>query len=294
MTDGCVIGIDGGGTGARLALLTGDGRRLEAACGPANVATDPDGALTRLDAAIRALAGEAGLRPGDLSDLAIHAGLAGAIDAQTAARAAARLPSRHASVSDDRAILLEGALDGGDGTVAAVGTGSFVGRRAGEAVRLIGGWGFRAGDQASGAWLGRGLCEAALLVADGLEAETPLAADLLARFGRDPAALCHLTLAADATTFAAEAPAVVAAARAGDPLGRRLMAAGADYLHRAVREAGWRPGERLCLSGGLGPAYADWLPRDLSRCLVPALGTGLDGALALARSVARRTEPALR
>ena len=71
---------------------------------------------------------------------------------------------------------------------------------------------------------------------------------------------------------------VVAAAEAGDPLGARLMQEGAAYIRRALEVVGWKPSEALCLTGGLGPAYASWLERPT----VTAKGTALDGALALA------------
>jgi hypothetical protein len=45
---------------------------------------------------------------------------------------------------------MRGALGPGDGTVAAIGTGSFFGRRSGGAYRYLGGWGYQLGDEASG------------------------------------------------------------------------------------------------------------------------------------------------
>jgi glucosamine kinase len=275
-----LIGIDGGGTSCRGALVVG-GRRHEVTLGPANVSTGFDAAIATLVATLDALAAAAGLARADLRDVPAHLGLAGVMGDAIAARVAAALPLACVAVTDDRPTSIAGALGDADGAVAAIGTGSFVGRQAGGRITGVGGWGFYLGDQAAGAWLLRRCLEETMLAHDGLAPATDLTLAMLAAHGGDPAAIVMFATAATPGDFARLARDVVAAADAGDPLGIRLMDEGADYIRRALHRLGWVAPERLVLTGGLGPAYA----RRLGLPVTPPLGTALDGALALAARV---------
>lgn len=272
-----LLGVDGGGTSCRAALLVGAGRH-EVALGPANVSTDFDRAVATIREAVLAVAARAGIAPEAVHAAPAHLGLAGVVSPAIAARVVVALPLSDAGVTDDRPTTIAGALGTGDGAVAAIGTGSFLGRQVAGEVRGIGGWGFLIGDQASGAWLVRRCLEEVMLSIDGLAAQTALTRRILADHGNDPAAIVRFSLAATPADYARLARAVVTAAGAGDPLGRRLMAEGADYIRAGLGALGWTPGEALCLTGGLGPAYAAWLGLPT----VPAKGSALDGALHLA------------
>ena len=61
------------------------------------------------------------------------------------------------------------------------------------------------------------------------------------------------------------------------------MKDGARYIQRAVKVLGQPIGVPLVLTGGVGPAYAEWLPMTLRRTLRVPQGSALDGALSLAR-----------
>lgn len=276
-----LVGIDGGGSTCRAAVLAA-GRRHEVVLGPANVSADFDGALATIRAAIAELAARAGLAPEVLARAPAHAGLAGVTDAAMAARVRAALPLARVTVTGDRPTTVAGALGAADGAVAAIGTGSFLGRQVAGVFRGLGGWGFHLGDQASGAWLGRRCLEEVMLEIDGLAAATPLGRSVLAGHGGDPAGIVRFSFAARPADHAALARSVAEAAAAGDPLGARLMAEGADYIRRGLAVLGWRRGETLCLAGGLGPAYAPWLGEEV----VAPQGSALDGALALAARAA--------
>lgn len=272
-----ILGVDGGGSSCRAALVA-DGLRHEVTLGPANVSTDFDRAVATIREAILALAAKAGVDAGKVHAAAAHLGLAGVTGPVIAGRVAAALPLTDAVVTDDRPTTVAGALGSGKGSVAAIGTGSFLGRQADGGFRGIGGWGFEIGDQASGAWLGRRCLEEVMLSLDGIGAATALTQAILARFGDDPAAIVAHSMAARPADFAGLAPDILAAAGAGDPLGSRLMTEGAGYILKGLAALGWTQGEPLCLTGGLGPAYAAWIGQPV----VPAQGSALDGALALA------------
>lgn len=276
-----LIGLDGGGSSCRAALLAA-GRRHEVALGPANVSTDFDTALATIRDALAALAREAGLEPAALADAPAHLGLAGVISPAIAARVVAALPLARAAVTDDRPTTIAGALGDSDGAVAAIGTGSFVGRQSGGEITGIGGWGFQIGDQAAGAWLMRRCLEEVMLAVDGIAPETDLTRRILGEHGQDPGQIVLFSLSARPADYARMARGIVTAAEAGDPLGTRLMTEGADYIRAGLSALGWHPGEALCLTGGLGPAYARWLGVPV----VAAKGSALDGALLLAARAA--------
>jgi glucosamine kinase len=274
-----LIGIDGGGTSCRATLLAGpDKARYDVVLGPANVSTDFDAALATINAALAQLAERAGLRMADLSTATAHLGLAGVMSPAIATRVAAHLPFAHVSVTDDRPTTIAGALGEADGALAAIGTGSFIGRQVAGKIHGVGGWGFYIGDQASGAWLLRRCLEEVMLAVDGFAPHTDLSRAILKEHGDDPGQIVMFSLNSQPSDYARLARDVVAAAEAGDPLGARLMQEGAAYIRRALEVVGWKPSEALCLTGGLGPAYASWLERPT----VTAKGTALDGALALA------------
>lgn len=275
--DSRLIGIDGGGTSCRVALLAG-GRRHEVMHGSANVSTDFDGAIDTIMAALSDVAGVAGLPLKEVTGATAHVGLAGVMSPSIAERVAAALPFAHVAVTDDRPTTIAGALGEQDGSVAAIGTGSFIGRQVDATISGLGGWGFYIGDQGAGAWLMRRSFEELMLAVDGLAEMTPFARMLLDEHDGDPGAVVQFSISARPTDYARLARRLVTAAEDGDPLAARLMAEGADYIRRGLERLGWREGERLCFTGGLGPAYARWLGLES----IDPLGTALDGALTLA------------
>jgi glucosamine kinase len=78
----------------------------------------------------------------------------------------------------------------------------------------------------------------------------------------------------------------VPAAAEGDVHGRDLMQRGADYVRDGIRALGFQTGDALCLSGGVGPHYAPYLPAEVTANLVQPFGSNLEGAFALARQTA--------
>jgi glucosamine kinase len=278
-----VIGCDGGGTGSRLVIADGQGRVLaQAIGGPANVTSDFDLAVTNLRDALARAAAQLGLGLPEVLRGVAHFGLAGVQSPQDAARVAAEFPFVQICVTEDRTIAVEGALAGADGVLLALGTGTIVaGQRGGQAWR-IGGWGFQLSDDASGAWLGRLLLQRVLLAHDGIEAFSPLTEACFAGFGRDPRGLVAFAATARSVDYAGFAPDVVAAAQAGDAVGVALMQQGAAYLTRALSVIGFAAPDVLCLSGGVGPHYAPFLPEAVQAAIVVPKGQAIDGALRLA------------
>ncbi len=282
-----LIGIDAGGTSCRIALER-HGGRTEMVFGSANVTTDFRGATKLIREGLDAVAAKAGLTNSELWTYPAYLGLAGIVDEAGAEAVAKELPLKAAVVESDRRATVIGALGDADGTVAGIGTGSFLARRSGAAMQLVGGWGLRLGDEASGAWLGRGLLASVLEVVDGLREATPLTREVFETFKEAPGRIVTFSLSADPAEFAGFAPGIIEAAKAGDPTGIDLMREGAIYLTTTMAKLGWEGREPLCLIGGVGGHYLDYLPECFARSVVPARGTALDGALKLAAGLAAR------
>ncbi len=267
------IGIDGGGTSCRAALVLGD-RRVDVTGGAANVNTDFDAAMAMIRDLLARLAAQAGIAPETLRDLPGHFGLAGVMSPDMGHAVTAALDLPQVTVTDDHPTTIVGALGDADGAVAAIGTGSFLGRQRHGQTRSIGGWGYRIGDQASGAWLGRRALEHLLLVQDGVAPDGPLMRALATHdFGAG--GISGFSFRASPADYARFAPIIVAS---DDPFAISLMQDGAAYIRAGLTALGWQRDEALCLTGGLGPAYAPYL----GVTVTPAKGTALDGALILA------------
>jgi len=276
----CLIGVDGGGTACRVALVCA-GRRYEVMLGAANVATDPQGAVATVRRGIAEVCVQAGIGA-QMMDLArVHVALAGVMGKADEQAVVSGLDLARVTVSDDRVSTVAGALDDGDGVVAGIGTGSFLARQSGGQVRFVGGWGLALGDEASGAWLGRGLLSETLRSVDGLTDGSALSGAMLDRFGT-AAGIVSFAATASPRDFGALAPLIVQAASQADVLAQGLMRQGAGYIQRGLAVLGWTTGMPVCLTGGLGASYAPWLAGGLRAALVDPKGSALDGALQMA------------
>ena len=278
-----VLAADGGGTRCRFVLDGAMGHhRVEV--GPANVASDFDGAIAQIEQGLTALAASAGMDRAALLEVPAYLGLAGGVDAAASRRVADALPLRRVRVEDDRRAALRGALEGRDGMVAHCGTGSFVGAQIFGQPRFAGGWGARLGDEASAFWVARRALSDALEAQDGTGPASRLTTSLLDRFA-GPGGLVAFATAATTADIAALAPVVTQAAEYEDPVAQAILQDGAAYLVRIAQALGWQPGMVLCLTGGLGPVYQAYLPKALGEAVRPPSASPLEGALDLARAL---------
>ncbi|MDA8585660.1 N-acetylglucosamine kinase [Rhodobacteraceae bacterium] len=281
-----IIGIDGGGSGCRVAITDRDGTLLsESEAGPANATSDLDGTIANIKAALTDAVDEAGLPDPELAHARGHAGIAGVLDLEDAQTIADAMPMP-TTVTEDTVTSLQGALGDREGILLSIGTGTVVGVSRDGIQSFIGGWGLTLSDQASGAWLGRELLREVLLCHDGLAPPSDLTRRALEHFDDSPNQIAAYAAKATPAEFAILAPEVVLAAENGDPLGLNLMQAGAIYLTNAIDVLGLGRSETLCLTGGLGPSYKQWLTPNHRSCIAAPEGTALDGALWLAEAAA--------
>ncbi|SHJ38032.1 glucosamine kinase [Shimia gijangensis] len=280
-----LIGVDGGGTGCRAAVGTPtDGVLAKSEGGRANVASDPELAIKNIIDAVTAAAAKCGLTAKQLKTATAHLGLAGVMTAQDAHMVASAVPYGNVTVSDDRPTALNGALGWQDGFLLSVGTGTIAAACTDGVYRSVGGWGFHVGDQASGSWLGQESLRHVLLCHDGLALHSDLTRALLAKFQNDPNEIVAFSMSAKPGDYGTFAPDVVESARANDLVGQKIIGSGVEYLRKCLNALGFKAGDALCLTGGVGPHYANYLPSDITAGLVACKGNALDGAFNFARA----------
>ncbi len=283
-----ILAVDGGGTNCRIACCAG-GQRHVVGVGPANVASDFEGAVARIVAGLEQLAGQLQQPLRTLCRQPAYLGLAGVTGPQMAARVAEALPLELLRVEDDRRSALVGAHAGGDGAIAHCGTGSFLALQRQGAQRFAGGWGSVLGDEASAQWVGRKALSVALDVVDGLTDSTNLTETLLREFD-GPAGVVAFAGQARPYEVGQVARKVTAAAEVGDAVGVALMREAAMQLLQVLERMGWTPELPLCLTGGIGPQYQPYLPEAARAALVAPQGAPLEGAITLAQSFAAEVQ----
>ena len=276
-----LIGVDGGGTGTRVRLADPNGVELaQAAAGPSALSHGIANAWTTILSAIGEACAVADIGSPALSAMAIGLGLAGVHNKDWAAQFVAADPGFAALVLDtDGFSTLMGAHGGQPGAIVAIGTGSV-----GEAMREdgakveVGGWGFPAGDEASGAWMGLRALNHIEQVLDGRVAGGALAVDVIAACGGDRDAVQIWLGRANQTAYAGLARFVVMHADT-DPVARTIL----EHAGREVASIAHAldPTEQLplALCGGLGDVLLAYLPlATRARCLPPQ-GDSAQGAL---------------
>ncbi len=264
--------------------------RSAAVPGPSSLSLGVEGAWERIAEALAQL----GIGPDAYRHLHLACALAGSrrVAAQSAFALLAPGFASLALCSDGHATVL-GAHGGQAGAAITIGTG-IVGNcvAADGSARQIGGWGFPVRDEASGAWLGRAVLAEILRLLDGYELEaTELHHKVRETVGPSVDAIAAWTHQAQSTRYATLAPLVVEAAGRGDPAGLRLMQAAAGevvHLVDALDPSGALP---LCMGGSLADPIRRYLPDRIGARIQQSLGDACDGALLLARGLARGDLP---
>jgi glucosamine kinase len=286
-----LIGVDGGGTGTRVRIARNTPRNAlpdgaltfpdlaQGSAGPSGLGLGIGRAWAAIDAAIERAFDNAGVpRPGP-ARMAIGLGLAGVHNKLWAQEFTAANPGYPALVLEtDAFTTLMGAHSGRPGAIVAIGTGSV-----GEALladggrREVGGWGFPAGDEASGAWIGLRAIGHIEQVLDARRARSAFADAVINACGGHRDTIQAWLGGATQTDYAGLAPLVLQ--HAEDPVAEAiLLEAGheAAVIAHALDPDGTLP---LALCGGLGLALRPWLPHALAARAAAPDGDSAAGAL---------------
>ena len=236
-----VVGVDGGGTRTRAAVLDGDRVLGEGVAGPSNplrvgVATGANAIREAIDKACAA----ALVQRDDI--VAAGIGLAGVrrqdIRARTREVLKETLGIENIELLPDADMALYGATDGAPGVVVISGTGSVSCglNRQGKRV-YAGGWGPVAGDEGSGSWIARRALQAVAHATDERGPRTALTAAACNYF--QVSAPDDLSTAIYAPTMTNDRIAgfskqVIEAARAGDQVARQILLEAGTELGKAA------------------------------------------------------------
>jgi glucosamine kinase len=284
------IGVDGGGTRSRARLRDAVGKLLgEGEAGPGNARLGKAAFAEVLSACRKALTA-AGLGEADFGR--VHAGLGLAGTAQTADRAfvlAQPHPFASMAVETDAYAAWLGAYGGNDGAILIVGTGSCGLAIVGGKRFNVGGWGEDISDEGSGMAIGREAVRRAIWALEGMAPLTPLAEDVLERFGRNPETIVEWAARARPGAYAGLAPLVVSAAKRGDPLACQVLASAIADVARMIGRLEELGARSIALVGGLADSIVAFLPAAARTRLVSPAADAMDGAIMMARQAAQGT-----
>ena len=285
-SESLIVAVDGGGSTCRVSLCRMSGRVVGTARGgSANITTDLNSALSNILDTVHRAYSAAGFDPTRMVNDFAFLGLAGANLDGMAAQTKNALSFSKVMVTSDREITIQGAMGGEDGTVAAIGTGSFFVSRQNEKIVSIGGWGFQLGDDGGGAFLGQKLLRRTIHAHDGIIAHSPLTRKILERFGGTPQGMVAFVQAASPMDYGGFAPGLIEAYYAGDAVAVEIVDAAVASLHHTLDVLNTKATGALYLLGGLGPVYKKLLRPEYQELCTPPKGNASDGALTLARQL---------
>jgi glucosamine kinase len=278
-----LIGVDGGGTGTRVRLARANGTELaQATSGPSGLSLGIDKAWACVNYAVEKAFAAIGIEQIPFASTAIGLGLAGVHNKVWAAQFEAANPGYAAlALDNDGVTTLIGAHAGQPGVIVAIGTGSV-----GEALlpdgsqREVSGWGFPAGDEASGGWMGLRAMNHIQQVIDGRKPRSAFADALIDACGGNRDAIQSWLGQATQTAYASLARYVVAHGET-EPVARAILEdAGLEVatMAAALDPSGELP---VALCGGLGEPLRPYLPQALLARVVAPQGDSAKGALHL-------------
>jgi glucosamine kinase len=280
-----LLGVDGGGTGTRVAVAQADGTVLaQGQAGPSALGQGIDPAWQHILQAVAAAFASIGRETPVWTVCAMGAGLSGINHRPWADEFQVKNPGfAKLAIDTDAHTMLLGAHGGQPGAMVAAGTGSV-----GEVLRddgsrnEVSGWGFPAGDEGSGAWLGLRAMAIAQQALDLRRPASPLAIAVQARCGSSRDALQSWCAQARQFEYAQLARLVFECAPT-DPAANDLLiqaAAALDAMALAMDPGGTLP---LALCGSIGQQLKPRLSKaTLARC-VDARFDAPYGALLLIR-----------
>jgi glucosamine kinase len=286
-TDLFLIGIDGGGSGTRVVLGDAQGRELaQAASGPSGLGLGIERAWQSIETACREAFERAGLAL-DWSSSVLGCGLAGVNNRDWLAEFRAHAPAvRGLAVESDAYTTVLGAHGGEPGVIVALGTGSVAAVLDGDGVcRLVSGYGYPSGDEASGAWLGLRAIVHAQQALDGRVPVDELVHALLAHVGaQDRDGLVVWLCDANQTAYASLAPIVIA--HRTHAFSARLLAEAGVEIGKMIDALDPSAALPVSLCGGLGGPLREFVPQAYQARLRAPLADSAHGALQLALRVA--------
>jgi glucosamine kinase len=278
-----LLGVDGGGSGTRVRLARPDGSLVaEGSAGPSGLLHGIQNAWAAVESAAAQAFGAAGLPVPERASIAVGLGLAGVHNRQWAANFVTANPGYAAvALETDAYTTVLGAHDGQPGAIIALGTGS-VGEilHADGSRHEVGGWGFPAGDEAGGAWIGMKAVNHIQQVIDRRARGSAFADAVIEACGGSRDRIQVWLASASQTSYAQLARIVLQ--HGGSNATAHAILSEAAYqvalIAKALDPAGTLP---IALCGGLGEPLRPYLPAELLQRIVPPRGDSAAGGLKL-------------
>lgn len=279
------LGVDGGGTRCRVRIATESGTILgEAVRGGANTRLGMDHIFGEITAAAKQALNEANLDESRIGDLHAGLGLAG-LPLERERNLIAAYPHPFASIcfATDAYTACLGAHDGANGAILIVGTGTCGQAIIDDKQLAVAGWGFEISDIGSGARIGRAAIETALLAHEGLEDQTDLTRDVMAKFENNPENIVAFAETAKPGDYGTYCPMVFDAEAAGDATATTIIGHAVKANLQILRKLVAFGADHLTLMGGLCDQMAKRMPEDIQNLLVPAKNDAMHGAILMAK-----------
>lgn len=278
-----LIGVDGGGTGTRIIVASPDQKILAIAEGaPSALGQGIEKAWRAIMDTLALAFAKSNIPVPMLSECAIGLGLSGANNVIWKNEFYLRNPGfKKILIDTDGFTTLMGAHGGNPGVIVAVGTGSvgMVLKTNGER-ESVSGWGFPAGDEASGAWLGLRAASLTQKAMDGRRPHTALTEAVTNYCGRTPDEFLAWLGEARQNAFAKLAPLVFQSADK-DADAKKLLTKAGEEIAMMVRTLDPKNEYPLSICGRLGEALIPFLPDDIKARNQKAQGDSTIGALTL-------------
>lgn len=282
------LGVDGGGTNCRVRLADENLETLaEVRNGRSNLQIDDaNPAYAAISAGTREVFDKAGIDFAETANTFACFGMAGGrLVSARDAFAARPWPFAKVRVYDDIDIAHAGALGGKDGAVIIVGTGS-----AGLAIvdgqrHQVGGWGFKIGDQMSGAILGRELVRIAVEAEDGLIPGSALTKAVVQSLGGSNDAIMDWSFDdnRNPADYGALMPMFIEYFERGDPIASQLMALQMSFIDNYANWFKARGATIMAIVGGFGQRLFPLLEQRYDGYVAMPQYEPLHGALILAK-----------
>lgn len=289
-----IVSVDGGGSRCRLAAFSLDGEVLARATVEqhASLSLGVKSAWQHIELGLQMIRRSLGVETGWLPSV-LSMGLAGSLQSERQREFLSQVPaSVNVLLHTDGYAQLMGASDGGPGICLAVGTGSVMHwlDHNGEK-RMAGGWGFPAGDEASGAWFGLRLLQVYVQQREGFSLKkltkgiepsegSVLIHELKSRIGTSVSDVQQWTTQTRSSVLAQLAPLVFDAASQGDPLAIALVDEGVEHCIRLIELA---PSNLpVFVAGGVGMQLSEKLSEVLGERYQRSKGDALYGLWRLA------------
>jgi len=280
-----LVGVDGGGTGTRVAIANREGKELaRASAGPSGLRNGSESAWHSITEAIDAAFQSLNTPRARWDHMAIGLGLAGVHNKQWGAAFLERDPGfAKLCLETDAFTTLLGAHQGHPGGIVAIGTGSVGESVNADGVRCeVGGWGFPCGDEAGGAWLGFYAVNHLQQVIDGRAAASQFSNALLRHCGGHRDAVFNWLASANQGSYAQVAPLVVAFAnQEANPDAIHIMQNAGKEITKIALALDPARAMPIALCGGLAHSFNAYLPAGLLKRLVTPHGDSAAGSLLL-------------